>query len=70
MEIERRPADDGTRPTIYYPRSAYCSYPYVKNLTIMVNSNYNGWRFEDVWLDRLPDAAVPQVWLHSDGLRL
>ena len=34
------------------PRSAYCSYPYVKNLTIMVNSNYNGWRFEDVWLDR------------------
>jgi len=52
VEIERRPADDGTRPTIYYPRSAYCSYPYVKNLTIMVNSNYNGWRFEDVWLDR------------------
>ena len=39
-------------PFIYYPRSAYCSYPYVQNLTIMVNSNYNGWRFEDVWLDR------------------
>ena len=45
-------AEDGGRPIIYYPRSAYCSYPYVQNLTIMVNSNYNGWRFEDVWLDR------------------
>ena len=51
-EIERKLAEDGGRPIIYYPRSAYCSYPYVKNLTIMVNSNYNGWRFEDVWLDR------------------
>ena len=51
-EIERKLAEDGARPTIYYPRSAYCSYPYVKNLTIMPNSNYNGWRFEDVWLDR------------------
>jgi len=51
-EIERRLAADGARPIIYYARSAYCSYPYVKNLTIMVNSNYNGWRFEDVWLNR------------------
>jgi len=24
----------------------------VKGLTMMVNSIYNGWRFEDVWLDR------------------
>jgi peptide/nickel transport system substrate-binding protein len=51
-EIERKLAEDGARPVIYYARTAYCSYPYVKNLTIMVNSNYNGWRFEDVWLDR------------------
>jgi peptide/nickel transport system substrate-binding protein len=51
-EIERKLAEDGGRPVIYYPRSAYCAYPYVKNLTIIVNSNYNGWRFEDVWLDR------------------
>ena len=33
-----------------YPRSAYCSYP--KNLTIVVNTNYNGWRFKDASLDR------------------
>jgi hypothetical protein len=24
----------------------------VKGLTIMVNSQYNGWRFEDLWLDK------------------
>jgi hypothetical protein len=24
----------------------------VKNLTRMVNSMYNGWRIEDLWLDR------------------
>jgi peptide/nickel transport system substrate-binding protein len=24
----------------------------VKGLTIMVNSIYNGWRMEDVWLDK------------------
>jgi hypothetical protein len=24
----------------------------VKGLTMMVNSIYNGWRFEDVWLDK------------------
>jgi hypothetical protein len=26
--------------------------PQVKGLSIMVNSQYNGWRMEDVWLDR------------------
>jgi len=24
----------------------------VKGLTIMVNSMFNGWRMEDVWLDK------------------
>ena len=24
----------------------------VKGLTMMVNSIYNGWRFEDVWFDK------------------
>jgi len=51
-DLERKLAEDGARPVIYYPRSAYCYARAVKNLTIMVNSNYNGWRFEDVWLDR------------------
>jgi hypothetical protein len=33
-------------------RAATCMQPQVKGLAIMVNSQYNGWRMEDVWLDR------------------
>jgi len=51
-EIERRLVEDGARPVIFYPRGATCRYPHVKNLTVMVNSIYNGWRFEDLWLDK------------------
>jgi peptide/nickel transport system substrate-binding protein len=51
-EIERKLAEDVARPIIFYPRAATCWHPYVKGLNIMVNSIYNGWRFEDVWLDR------------------
>ena len=29
-----------------------CWQPQVKGLTMMVNSIYNGWRMEDVWLDK------------------
>jgi len=51
-EIERRLAEDAARPVIFYPRGGTCRQPWVKGLTIMVNSIYNGWRFEDVWLDK------------------
>jgi peptide/nickel transport system substrate-binding protein len=51
-EIERTLAEDAARPVIFYPRGATCRRPYVKGLTIMVNSIYNGWRMEDVWLDK------------------
>jgi peptide/nickel transport system substrate-binding protein len=51
-EIERQLAEDGARPIIFYPRGATCRQPYVKGLTIMVNGIYNGWRMEDVWLDK------------------
>jgi peptide/nickel transport system substrate-binding protein len=50
--IERKLVEDEARPIIFYSRSATCWRPYVKNMTIMVNSPFNGWRFEDVWLDR------------------
>src|SRR5262252_6651007 len=50
-EIERRLAEDGARPVIYHTRSATCRQPYVKGFTSLVNSVYNGWRFEDLWLD-------------------
>jgi hypothetical protein len=44
--------EDGARPVIFYPPGATCRYPHVKNLTVMVNSIYNGWRLEDAWLDK------------------
>jgi peptide/nickel transport system substrate-binding protein len=40
------------RPILYHSRMATCWKPYVKNMTIMVNSSYNGFRYEDVWLDK------------------
>jgi peptide/nickel transport system substrate-binding protein len=51
-EIERKLAEDGARPIIYYGRGATCWQPRVKGLTVMVNSIVNGWRMEDVWLDK------------------
>jgi peptide/nickel transport system substrate-binding protein len=50
-EIEKHLAEDSVRPVIFYARQATCWQPRVKGLTIMVNSIYNGSRFEDLWLD-------------------
>jgi peptide/nickel transport system substrate-binding protein len=51
-EIERRLAEDAARPALFYPKSAACWQPYFKGHTVMVNGNYNGWRFEDAWFDK------------------
>jgi peptide/nickel transport system substrate-binding protein len=51
-EIEKKLAEDGARPIIFYNRFAYCWQPQVKNWTMMVNSIINNFRMEDVWLDR------------------
>jgi peptide/nickel transport system substrate-binding protein len=51
-EIERKLAEYGARPIIFYDRRATCWLPYVKGFTIMVNSVFSGGRMEDVWLDR------------------
>jgi peptide/nickel transport system substrate-binding protein len=40
------------RPIIFYGRAAGCWQPQVKNITLHVNSIYNNWRFEDVWVER------------------
>ncbi len=50
-EIDEKLQEDGARPIIYHFRAATCWQPKLKGLTIMVNSQYNGWRFEDLWLD-------------------
>ncbi len=50
-DIEKKLAEDDARPTIFYPRVAHCWQPRLKGMTVMVNSIYNGNRFEDLWLD-------------------
>jgi peptide/nickel transport system substrate-binding protein len=51
-EIAKKLQEDGARPMIYHNRAASCWYPQVKGVTIMANGIYNGWRMEDVWLDK------------------
>jgi peptide/nickel transport system substrate-binding protein len=51
-QIERKLAEDNARPIIFYSRDGTCRQPHVKGLTLMVNSIFNGWRMEDVWLDK------------------
>ena len=50
--IDERLQQDDARPIIYYNTAATCWQHELKGLTIMVNSIYNGWRMEDVWVDR------------------
>jgi peptide/nickel transport system substrate-binding protein len=50
-EIDKKLQEDVARPIISHSRRATCWSPRVKGVTIMTNSSYNGWRFEDVWLD-------------------
>jgi peptide/nickel transport system substrate-binding protein len=51
-EIEKKLIEDDARPILFYTKAANCRMPRLKNLTTMVNSIYNSWRFEDLWLDR------------------
>ena len=51
-EIDRKLTQDAVRPMIYYMRGGTCWRPEVKNMTIMVNSIFNGLRMEDVCVDR------------------
>jgi peptide/nickel transport system substrate-binding protein len=51
-EIDRTLQEDLARPIIMHNRGGTCWSPRVRDLTIMVNSVFNGWRFEDVWLEK------------------
>lgn len=51
-EIERMLARDVARPVLFHSKSGTCWQPYVKGYAPMVNSEYNGFRLEDMWLDR------------------
>ncbi|GAC1435187.1 MAG: hypothetical protein NVSMB6_32050 [Burkholderiaceae bacterium] len=51
-EIDKQLQEDVARPIIFHSRAGSCWHSYVKGVTIMVNSSYNGYRYENVWLDR------------------
>ena len=51
-DIDRQLQEDVARPILFHSRYATCWHPAVKNITVMVNSSYNGYRYEDVWLDK------------------
>jgi peptide/nickel transport system substrate-binding protein len=51
-KIEQALLKDGARPPIVHGVSNTCWAPAVKNLVLQHNSIYNGWRLEDVWLDK------------------
>ncbi|MBX3501011.1 MAG: peptide ABC transporter substrate-binding protein [Alphaproteobacteria bacterium] len=51
-EIDRRLQEDVARPIISHNVAAGCWQPHVKGVVIQTNSIYNGWRFEDLWLDK------------------
>ena len=51
-EIDIKLQEDGARPILFHNRFATCWQPQLRGLTIMVNSLFNGWRMEDVWLEK------------------
>jgi peptide/nickel transport system substrate-binding protein len=51
-QIEKQLIEEDARPDILYVPGVTCRRPYVSGLISMVNSIYNGSRFEDVWLDK------------------
>src|SRR5947207_696783 len=51
-DIDKKLQEDVARPIIFHSRTGSCWQPYVRGITIMVNSSYNGYRYEDVWMDK------------------
>ncbi|MDP6691426.1 MAG: ABC transporter substrate-binding protein [Alphaproteobacteria bacterium] len=51
-EIDKKLQEDAARPIISHGKAAQCKQPYVKGFVTHVNSLYNNWRMEDVWMDK------------------
>ncbi len=51
-EIDQKIQNDVARPVILHSHGGTCWQPEVHGYVPMLNSIYNGYRFEDVWLDR------------------
>ena len=51
-QIDSQLQQDVVRPILYHMRAATCWRPEVEGIKLRVNSIYNSWRMEEVWLDR------------------
>jgi peptide/nickel transport system substrate-binding protein len=51
-EIDRRLQEDLARPIIMHNKTGTCWSPKLKNVSFMVNSIYNGFRLDNVWLEK------------------
>jgi peptide/nickel transport system substrate-binding protein len=51
-QIDKALQEDGARPVIQHGVGNTCWQPVVKGINLAVNTIYNHWRFETVWLDR------------------
>lgn len=51
-DIDAKLQEDVARPIIYQSVENTCWWPYVHNFAPMSNSSYNGFRFEDLWMDK------------------
>ncbi|MFL5254874.1 MAG: ABC transporter substrate-binding protein [Rhodopila sp.] len=49
--IDQQLQNDVARPVILHMRGGTCWWPQVHGFTQMVNSSYNGYRFEDLWME-------------------
>jgi len=50
-EIDKKLQEDGARPIIFHYHGGTCRWPRVHGITVMTNSIFNGWRFDDAWLE-------------------
>ncbi|MSP01052.1 MAG: peptide ABC transporter substrate-binding protein [Acetobacteraceae bacterium] len=51
-EIDQRLQNEVARPVILHQHGGTCWHKYVRGYTPMTNSPHNGYRFEDMWIDR------------------
>jgi peptide/nickel transport system substrate-binding protein len=51
-QIDHKLQEDGARPIIMHNRNGTCWQPYVIGVVPQVNSIYNNWRMDDVWIDK------------------
>jgi peptide/nickel transport system substrate-binding protein len=50
-EIDKKLTNEAVRPMLYYMYGVTCWQPGLKGIKIQVNSIYNNWRLDDVWLE-------------------